>query len=106
MGNPLVANAMAAGFAALAKDEHSTARAAFEFALSEGGCNEALIHLAWLLEQGLGGERDISQAIRLYRAALDTRSADLAAFHLGLLLMKQGSSGRRGHALAESRRFR
>jgi TPR repeat protein len=89
MDNSLVASDIAAGFAALAKNEYSTARAAFEHALSKGGGDDALVHLGGLLEQGLGGEKDVTRAIKLYRQALETGAADLAAYHLGLLLMKQ-----------------
>jgi TPR repeat protein len=80
---------IAAGFDALTKNEYPAARAAFERALSEGGGDEALIHLGWLLEQGLGGQADVSRAKSLYRQALE-KEPGLAAYHLGLLLMKEG----------------
>ncbi|WP_426194228.1 hypothetical protein [Massilia sp. DWR3-1-1] len=90
MDNPSAATAIASGFDALAKNEYPTARAAFEQALNKGGGDDALVHLGWLLEQGLGGEKDIPRAMKLYRMGLETESADLAAYHLGLLLMKRG----------------
>ena len=90
-----LATAIEIGFDALAKNEHRVARDAFERAVSEGTGNSALIHLGWLLEQGLGGAQDVSRAMTLYRQALDAGAAEpagLAAYHLGLLLMKQGES--------------
>ena len=89
------ATAIEVGFDALAKNEHRAARDAFERALSEGTGDSALTHLGWLLEQGLGGAQDISRATVLYRQALEAGNAEcaeLAAYHLGSLLMKQGES--------------
>jgi TPR repeat protein len=89
------ATAIEIGFKALSKNEHSAAREAFERAVREGTGDSALIHLGWLLEQGLGGTQDVSRAMMLYRQALEAGApepAGLAAYHLGLLLMKQGDS--------------
>jgi TPR repeat protein len=81
-------SATAAGFDALTKNEYAAARAAFERAQSEGGGEDALIHLGWLLEQGLGGPVDVPRAEGLYRKALQD-APGLASYHLGLLLMKE-----------------
>lgn len=90
MRNSSDSTAVAAGFNAMARNEYSTARSAFERALNEEGANEVAIHLGRLLEQGLGGDKDIPGAMRLYRLALESESVSLAAYHLGLLLMKCG----------------
>ena len=84
------ATAIDVGFDALAKNEFAAARAAFERALSEGTGESALTHLGWLLEQGLGGEKDVPRAMAFYKRALEAEPAGRAAYHLGLLLMKQG----------------
>ena len=81
------------GFDSLAKNEFGAARAAFERALNEGTGEVALVHLGWLLEQGLGGDKDVPRAMTLYQRALEAEPAGLAAYHLGLLLMKQGNRG-------------
>lgn len=91
MNNTSFTNAIASGFNALKKNDYSTARSAFELALSEGGGDDALVHLGWMLELGLGGDRDVPRAMKLYQLALETDSADLAAYHLGLLFMKNGN---------------
>jgi predicted Zn-dependent protease len=50
-----------------------------------------MVNFGWLLEQGLGGERDIPRAIGLYREALAVEPAGhVTAFYLGLALMNHG----------------
>jgi TPR repeat protein len=89
MTNP--SSAADAGFKALARNEFSTARVAFERALAEGEGHDVSVHLGWLLEQGLGGDKDEDRARSLYRQALDREPASLAAYYLGLLEMKSGN---------------
>jgi len=84
------ATAIDVGFDALAKNDFGEARAAFERALSEGTGEAALVHFGWLLEQGLGGDKDVPRAMAFYKRALEAEPAGRAAYHLGLLLMKQG----------------
>jgi TPR repeat protein len=86
----MIESSIDVGFSALAKNEFAAARSAFERALSEGTGDPALTHLGWLLEQGLGGDKDVLRAMALYKRAIEAEPAGLAAYHLGLLLMKQG----------------
>lgn len=62
--------AVTAGLGALDKASYAEARAAFERAIVDGHTGDFLVNFGWLLEQGLGGEKDVPRAMALYRQAL------------------------------------
>lgn len=74
----------------LDRAEYATAREKFERAIAEGHTGDFLVNFGWLLEQGLGGEKDIARAMTLYREALAVAPEGHATFYLGLALMNHG----------------
>ena len=90
MENVAASAPSATGYEALLRGDHVTARSEFERALSDGGGEEVLVHLGWLLESGLGGPVDIERGKALYRAALE-HAPGLASYYLGRVLMREGN---------------
>jgi TPR repeat protein len=52
------------------------------------GCSEVGLSLGWLLQQGLGGPRNIEQACQIYTAMLPSEDG-AAEYYLGRLILEQ-----------------